>query len=425
MTRLSRLLELTRLNKLSRRELIVAGSAAGAVLLIGGGIVAVAWPSDSSSSKPPASAGPSIPVVPPEPSIPDITDDPTDPPSTPATTGPTDTKSPDEPDDEGNDDGKRKPADAPLIANAAPAGQGPLPNSAPVSCPEATVTVTDTKSLEEALAKATPGASIALEDGKYTGKFVTQASGTAEQPIWLCGGAGAVLDGDSVKGGYVLHLNKAKYWRLVGFTVTNGQKGVMADTTVGSVVQGLTVHDIGDEAIHLRANSTDNVVLNNTISKTGLRRDKFGEGVYIGSAVSNWCTTNDCQPDRSDRNVVKGNKMSEVTSEAIDIKEGTTGGLLEGNTFDGSGLKGADSWVDVKGNNYLIKGNMGTKSTQDGFQTHQILKGWGDHNVFTGNIATVDGPGLAIALRQPASNVVACDNKFTAAGEGLSNIPCR
>ncbi|WP_020392914.1 right-handed parallel beta-helix repeat-containing protein [Kribbella catacumbae] len=408
----------TWLPSLTRRELIIAASAAAAVLLVGGGIVAAAWPDDP---EPLPTAGPSIPSVPPAPSIPTITDDPA---GTPSTTDPTETQSPDGSDEEEGKD-KRKPAEAPLLANAPAAGQGPLPNSAAVTCPEATVTVTDTKGLEDALAKATPGASIALGDGKYTGKFVTAASGTAEQPIWLCGGAGAVLDGDNIKGGYVLHLNKAKYWRLVGFTVTNGQKGVMADSTAGSVVQGLTVHDIGDEAIHLRANSTDNVVLNNTIYKTGLRRDKFGEGVYIGSAVSNWCTVNDCQPDRSDRNVVKGNKMSQTTSEAIDIKEGTTGGLLEGNTFDGSALTGADSWVDVKGNNWLIKGNSGVKSSKDGFQTHQILKNWGDHNLFTGNVATVDGPGLAFALRPSVANVVACDNKFTGAGEGLSNIPCR
>jgi hypothetical protein len=402
---------------MTRRELIIAGVAAAAVLLVGGGIVAVAWP----DTQTPTASNPSIPTVPPAPSIPTITDDPTDAPST----EPTQTQSPDDSGEEEEGKDKRKPADAPLLANAPAPGQGPLPNSAPVNCPGASVTVSDTKGLEDALAKATPGASIALEDGKYTGKFVTEASGTAEQPIWLCGGAGAVLDGDNVRGGYVLHLKKAKYWRLVGFTVTNGQKGVMADTTVGSVVQGLTVHDVGDEAIHLRANSTDNVVLNNTISKTGLRRDKFGEGVYIGSAVSNWCTVNDCQPDRSDRNVVKGNKMSQTTSEAVDIKEGTTGGLLEGNTFDGSALTGADSWVDVKGNNWLIKGNTGTKSSQDGFQTHQILKNWGDHNLFTGNVATVDGPGLGFALRPPVANVVACDNKVTGAGEGLSNISCR
>ena len=392
-----------------RRDLIIAGASAAAVLLVGGGIVAAVWP-DSDDTQPTGDA--SVPTVPPAPTIPTITDN---------SPSPSETSSPDEP-EEGDD--KRKPADAPPLANAAAPGQGQLPNSSPVSCPGATTTVSDANSLTEALKNATPGASIAVQDGRYAGKFVAEVSGTADKPIFLCGGAGAVLDGENVRGGYVMHLKKVKYWRLVGFTVTNGQKGVMADSTVGSVVQGLTVHDVGDEAIHLRANSTDNVVLQNTISKTGLRRDKFGEGVYIGSAVSNWCTTNDCQPDRSDRNVVKDNKISQTTSEAVDIKEGTTGGVLEGNAFDGSALKGADSWVDVKGNNWLIKDNTGAKSTTDGFQTHQILKGWGDHNLFTGNVADVDGPGLGFALRPAESNVVACNNKVSGAGGGLSNIAC-
>ena len=114
-----------------------------------------------------------------------------------------------------------------------------------------------------------------------------------------------MLDGGDIEGGYALHLDGAQYWRLVGFTVSDGQKGVMADGTVGSVIQGLTVTGTGDEAIHLRTHSTDNVVSRNTISDTGHRRDKFGEGVYIGSAVSNWCTYTDCEADRSDRNVVR------------------------------------------------------------------------------------------------------------------------
>ncbi|TDO34388.1 parallel beta helix pectate lyase-like protein [Kribbella sp. VKM Ac-2527] len=404
---------------MTRRDLIIAGASAAAVLLVGGGVVAAVWPS---SDSPTPSADSSIPSVPPAPTITSL--EPTGPSSDSPSDTPSSSSSPEnEEEEEGN--GKRKPEDAPLLADAPAPGKGPLPSSSPVSCPAATVTVSDTNGLTEALKNAAPGTSIALSDGKYAGKFVAEASGTAEQPVWLCGGAGAVLDGENIKGGYVFHLKKAKYWRLVGFTVTNGQKGVMADTTVGTVVQALTVHDIGDEAIHLRSNSTDNVVRDNTISKTGLRREKFGEGVYIGSAVSNWCTSNDCKPDRSDRNVVRDNKISQTTSEAVDIKEGTTGGLLEGNTFDGSALSGADSWVDVKGNNWLIKGNTGTKSTTDGFQTHQILKGWGDHNLFTGNTAAVDGPGFGFALRPTEANVVACDNKVTGAGEGLSNIPCR
>ena len=35
-------------------------------------------------------------------------------------------------------------------------------------------------------------------------------------------------------------------------------------------------------AIHLRSRSTDNAVLDNHVSNTGLRRDKFGEGIYVG-----------------------------------------------------------------------------------------------------------------------------------------------
>ena len=38
----------------------------------------------------------------------------------------------------------------------------------------------------------------------------------------------------------------------------------------------------------------------------------------------------DCEPDRSDRNVVAGNTISDTTAESIDIKEGTTGGTVVG-----------------------------------------------------------------------------------------------
>ena len=69
----------------------------------------------------------------------------------------------------------------------------------------------------------------------------------------------------------VLHLQQVAHWRLVGFTVRDGQKGVMADGVTDSVIQDLTVTQIGDEAVHLRTASTDNVVRGLTISDTGLR----------------------------------------------------------------------------------------------------------------------------------------------------------
>jgi len=243
--------------------------------------------------------------------------------------------------DEADVDGE--PRNEPGIEVDARAGQLPLPAVEEVRCPAATVTVSSADELTAALAGARPGQVIALADGVYVGNFVATTAASPEEPIFLCGGRGAVLDGGDVESGYVLHLDGATHWRLVGFSIRNGQKGLMAEGTVWSVVQGLSVTGIGDEAVHLRRASTDNLVIGNEISGTGLRKEKFGEGVYIGTAVSNWCTVSGCLPDRSDRNVVARNAIRDTTSEGVDIKEGTTGGLLVDNTFDGSATAAADS----------------------------------------------------------------------------------
>ncbi|MEO8261852.1 MAG: right-handed parallel beta-helix repeat-containing protein [Pseudolysinimonas sp.] len=316
-------------------------------------------------------------------------------------------------------DGAGADPDSPAPSPAVTGGStGPV-----TDCPDGVV-VSSAVQLHDALADAAPGDVIALAPGRYVGQFVAAVSGTADALITLCGTSESVLDGGDPEDGYVFHLDGVSYWHLLGFTVTNGQKGVMADGTVGSVIEGLTVFHIGDEAVHLRRTSTDNRVIGNTIFETGLRKPKFGEGVYIGTAESNWCDISGCEPDRSDRNLVEANTISGTTAEAIDIKEGTRDGIVRGNTFDGSAIVEADSWVDVKGNDWLIEGNSGQNSPGDGFQTHEVVDGWGTGNVFRGNSAEVNGPGFGYSLTPPRANSVACDNTASAAGEGLSNVPC-
>ena len=307
--------------------------------------------------------------------------------------------------------------------SAAPTG--PAQTTA-VTCPAATVTVHTAADLTSALAAAGPGTVIDLADGNYSGQFTLTAVGTATRPVFVCGGRGAVLDGGDTSKGYVLHVSNSAYVRLVGFTAQDGQKGVVLDNTQESVVQGLLVQQTGDEGIHLRERSSDNLVIGNTVGHTGLLRAKFGEGVYLGSAQSNWCTYTDCQPDTSNFNVVQGNVFTDTTAENIDVKEGTTGGKILDNTFDGSGLQAdaATGWVNVKGNGYLIEGNTGRDSDKDGFQTHQILPGWGTDNTFADNTAIVNGPGFGFHLTPVLGNKVACSNKEQGAAKGLSNIPC-
>ena len=315
------------------------------------------------------------------------------------------------------------PSSPPAGAPAAAAGVtvAPIPR---FRCGSPTVQVATADQLTAALAQATAGQVIRLADGVYTGTFTTNRSGTAAAPIELCGGRGAIVDGGSITGGYALHLDGVAHWRVSGFTVRNGQKGVMVDAGTDIGLQDLLVEDIGDEGVHLRRNSTGNVVRGLTVRGTGKRRAKFGEGIYIGTAQSNWKTVTGGAPDHSDHNFVLENTVSATTAESVDIKEGTTGGVLAGNTFDGGALKGADSWVDVKGNGWQIIGNTGRVTPKDGFQTHVVVDGWGDRNVFAGNSADLaGGDGVAVYLHHPLQNRITCSNKVV--GGPLTNAaPC-
>lgn len=304
-----------------------------------------------------------------------------------------------------------------LVAGVSVAGAG-------VAAAVRVVNVSNGSQLGAALQNAQAGDEIRMADGVYAGRFVISRSGTGVAPIVLTGSRNAVIDGQGTASGRAVQL-QADHWRLVGFTVTNGQKGIMALGAHHTIIDGVRVHRIGDEAIHFRDNSTDNTVQNSEISDTGLREPGFGEGIYFGQAVSNWPSG---QPDRSDRNKAIGNSIGpNVRAEALDLKEGTTGGEVRGNTFDGAGMSGAnfaDSWIDAKGNGYQITGNRGTTSRLDGFQTHVAVSGWGNNNVFSGNTADVRAGGFGFNVASASTgNVVCSNNTVTNAGSGAANVP--
>jgi len=310
-------------------------------------------------------------------------------------------------------------------SQASPSGFDPPP---PVSCPPPTVSVQTAAELSTALAAAEPGDVIGLADGTYAGNFTAQAKGTEDRPIFLCGSAAAVLDAGGIKEEYVLHLDGAAYWRVLGITIRNGQKGVMADNVQHTVLQGVTVTTTGDEAVHFRRGSSDNVIRDSTVRDTGHRRAKFGEGIYLGTAKSNWCTISNCKPDLSNRNLILNNTVTETTSESVDIKEGTSGGVVFGNIFDGSALTGADSWLDLKGSDYQVLANTGAHSPVDGFQTHEIVDGAGSRNLFDDNVgsdlAKESSAGVLIGLHPDRDTVVRCSNTVPDSSAPVTNGSC-
>ncbi len=300
------------------------------------------------------------------------------------------------------------------------------------------VNVSTATELKNALQNAQPADEIVMADGVYSGKFVIAASaqGTEAKPIILRGSRNAVLNAGDINTGYVLHLN-ADYWIIRGFTITNGLKGIMADGAHNNVIENVKVFNIGEEAIHLRKFSTHNTIQYTEISHAGLKTPDYGEGIYIGSAKNNWATYTNGNPDLCDSNRVLNNKIGpNITAECIDVKEGTTGGLIRGNQFDATGITGAnsgDSWIDVKGNYYLIEENTGTNPGgsifKDGYQVHCAVPGWGSYNTFRNNNCTVNATGYGFNIQLSGSNGTTTGNKVysnntvSGAAGGVSNIP--
>lgn len=175
----------------------------------------------------------------------------------------------------------------------------------------------------------------------------------------------------------------------------------------------------------------------------GSRDHRRGESIYIGSARSNWETYTGGQPDGSNRNRIIGNRIWDAPAELIDIKEGTSFGLVEGNVFDGSQLIGGrndegGSWVDCKGTDYTFRNNTGSSTSGVAFEVQDVFKGSGLsglRNVFESNRYVGSGPDYFIWIAASAEggttptspyhhNAVACDNDAGGSALGLSNIPC-
>ncbi|MGW4945195.1 cellulose binding domain-containing protein [Actinoplanes sp. NPDC004185] len=343
--------------------------------------------------------------------------------------------------------------------NGAPCAGGTAPTTAPPTAPPATtppatgpvVDVSTADQLSAALAAARPGQTIRLAPGTYRGAFLGRVAGTAAAPITLTGPATAILTNPESSGtnpgcsvpaagfdpGYGFWLYGAAHWTLSGFTVTGAAKGIMIDASPHVTIDGVFVHDIGDEGVHFRRSSADGVIRDSRIERTGTAQPQYGEGIYLGSATSNWsCYGNTGGIDASDRIQVLNNRVGpDVAAEHLDVKEGTVGGVIRGNIWNGQGIAGqnsADSWLDVKGSNYLIESNTGTFSAPgvfaNGYETHNPTAGSGCGNVWRDNRSDLGGAGKwAINVTSTSKcagnlNVVHASNTVTGATSGLTNI---
>lgn len=329
-------------------------------------------------------------------------------------------------------------------------GPAPTPQTRNVSTAE---------ELQTAMNVANPGDTIVMAASTtFTGSFTApNRKGTATNPITLTGPSTTIVDG-AAGTGYCIALFRCSYWHVTGgFKVRNNLKGVMLDISDHCDIDGLEIYNIKQEGLHVRNDSTYNTIRNNTIHDTGTQDPGFGEGMYVGSAVSNWGSIGapksrvpDAQvgfPDKSDHNSFLNNNVYNVPAECIDVKEGTFGTIIQGNTWNGSMILGANSavqWVDIKGESCLVKNNVGTTIITNGYSTafpdipsvfkSAYVDGYGNiqpgiilgsNNTFDGNTingGSATGYGVEVRFVENVGNVVYDNNTQTGMALGLTNI---
>lgn len=306
-------------------------------------------------------------------------------------------------------------------------------SAAPAGCPTTAtrrVAVNNATALAAALSGARPGDVIQMADGVYRGAFSASANATSGARIALCGNRNAILDSNQAPTGFRL---TGDYWTLAGFTVRNANLAIALDGADHNLLTHLEVYDTGQEGIHFRTHSTFNTLQNSYIHDTGIVTAKYGEGVYIGSAVSLWPHYTNGNPDQSDNNQVLNNLIGPTRAEAIDIKEGSTGGVIRGNVMNATGMSGenANSCVEAKGNNYTISDNSCTAAAPTrlvyGFQLIVEATGWGHNNTLASNRMTgiPNGSyGVWVDSRLRASTTVRCNNTVNSGAILTNDTPC-
>ena len=308
------------------------------------------------------------------------------------------------------------------------------------------ITVRNSVELTNALAAVTSGQTIQLAAGTYAGNFrIANKNGTEASPIYIKG-TNAVLSSPSISTGYGLQLDGVSYVVIDGIEIVGSQKGLVVDASSHCTLQKLTISGSGMEGVHFRKSSSFNILQDSRIHSTGLYDAANGEGVYLGSAYSNWSKymANADTPDASNDNLILRNFIGpKVSAEAVDVKEGTKRNRIELNYLNSTGTSAVDSTVDIKGDSTLIIDNtlvhtptLVANFIVDGMQSHAITVAgiiYGQGNLFSGNsidvnttfgtadFITLPATGYAIKMFGGATGTV-CTSNQAQHGVTLTNV---
>jgi hypothetical protein len=290
------------------------------------------------------------------------------------------------------------------------------------------------RSISKALAIAGFGSTVKLAAGVYYQDVVTVRSGVTitgpSTAVVKGGGAGRIFqvrhDDVTLRGFTVDGLagsgTSVRDYRDKLVYVMGVRRGVGVKRFV---LRDMTLRNAGGECVRLRYFVEGAKVVGNRIGPCGVYDFKFsrggknGEGVYIGTAPEQLGLNGapDNSPDVSRSNHVYGNVIDSQGNECVDIKEYSSGNVVEGNWC--TGQKDPESaGLSSRSNGNIFRGNMVYNNKGSGirFGGDSVNDGV-DNDAYANIIKDNEGGGMKFQ-RAPQRNV--CGNIMSGNSGGNS-----
>ncbi len=287
-------------------------------------------------------------------------------------------------------------------------------------------------SIQKALNLVQPGDGIILAEGVYLQDFFTERDGSKEKPIVITGSKKAIVKGtgESVKIVEIAH----DYYVLQGFTVDglagdSGDKKNYRDKliyvqgkdalngVVGMRILDMDIKNAGGECLRIKYFAQKNEVAYSNIYGCGAYDfifnggGKNGEGVYVGTAPEQ--VAKDKNPtqdvDNSNENWIHDNNINTQGNECVDIKEGSSGNLVEKNKCTGQKDRESGGF-DARGSGNIFRGNESYGNSGAGIRLGGDKDDDGINNIIENNFLHDNENGGIKIVRNPQG--IICGNKF-------------
>jgi parallel beta-helix repeat protein len=277
--------------------------------------------------------------------------------------------------------------------------------------------------VQTAIYAASPGDTVLLGPGVFTGELMTVRNGTPGAPITIAGTPGeTTLRGKAVGEGRILTVQND--WIVVtGLTITRGDKGIWLQQARNVTLRDNTVRDTGGECIRVKYLAQRNEITGNKIGPCGnvnfnLKASrKNGEGIYIGTAPEQLSRNPTDVTDASNQNWVHDNVIS-TRAECVDLKEGSELNVVERNTCSG-GQDPDGSGLDSRGNHNVFRYNTVSDVAGKGVRLGGDTKTQGLDNEVFGNTLVRTGSQAIGAMRMPQKLI--CGNTIGNNDAGPTN----